>query len=36
MADLKVGSLSATVGSKVQGYLEVEGTPVKRLCHCAF
>ena len=29
MADLKVGSLSATVGSKVQGYLEVEGTPVK-------
>ena len=29
MADLKVGSLSAAVGSKVQGYLEVEGTPVK-------
>lgn len=26
---LSVGELSASAGSKVQGYLEVEGTPVK-------
>lgn len=29
MADLKVGALTAVEGSKVQGYLEVAGTPVK-------